>query len=230
MIETINPFELKFERSDPGRSANARGKLIGTLLGRISGAERAGDDNDNLWSINGGSVRFHSVSGGKSSFTLNPSTEPPRLIVALTQDKPDGDKPLRYWLYGLRLEACSEAGRPAKSTSAPGRLIVLVGQIRDRVELGYADLAAQYVETKTVPDRDAAMVRINELTPEALASMMDAATRQNIREFVMAGRPAITGLSTPPTIEDAAPSIEQAPQEVIGESSSTEVTGGSDAA
>src|ERR1022692_270568 len=164
MNETTNPFELKFQRSDPGRSANARGKLIGTLLGRISGAERAGDDNDNLWAIDVGSVRFHSVSGGKSSFTLNPSTEPPRLIVALTQDKPDGDKPLRYWLYGLRLEACSDADRPAKSTSAPGRLIVSVGRVQDRVEIGFADLEARYVETKTVQDRDAAMVRINELT------------------------------------------------------------------
>ena len=213
MNETINPFELKFQRSDPGRSANARGKLIGTLLGRISGAERAGDDNDNLWAINGGSVRFHSIGGGKSSFTMNPSTEPPRLIVALTQDKPDGDKPLRYWLYGLRLEACAKAGRPAKSTSAPGRLIVSVGQIEDRVELGFAELEAQYVETKTVPDRDAAMDRINQLTSEALASMMDAATRQSIREFVMAGRPAITSLSTPPTVEDAVSSDEQAPAE-----------------
>jgi hypothetical protein len=223
MNDVINPFELKFRRSDPGRTANGLGKVIATAFGRASGAERAGTDNDNLWAIEGGSVRFHSVSGGKSTFTLNPATEPPRLIVALTQDKPDGDKPLRYWLYGLRLEACSEAGRTAKSTSAPGRLIVSVGQIRDRVELGYADLAAQYVETKTVPDRDAAMVRINELSPEALSTMMDAATRQNIREFVMAGRPAITSMSTPPAVEDAVPAVDQA-----AESAGEAVRGGAE--
>lgn len=81
-----------------------------------------------------------SVSGGKSAFTLNAATEPPRLIVALTQDKPEGGKPMRYWLYGLALGACMQVGRPAKSTSAPGRLTVSVSQIRDRVELGYADI------------------------------------------------------------------------------------------
>ena len=230
MNDVINPFELKFQRSDPGRTANGLGKVIATAFGRASGAERAGTDNDNLWAIEGGSVRFHSVSGGKSTFTLNPATEPPRLIVALTQDKPDGDKPLRYWLYGLRLEACLEAGRRAKSITAPGRLIVSVSQIPDRVELGYVDLEAQYLETKTVPDRDAAMVRINQLGSEALAGMMGASTRQNIREFVIGGRPASIGPGTPPTVEDVAPSVEQVPHEVLGESSSTKVTEGSDAA
>src|ERR1017187_2656600 len=56
MNETINPFELKFQRSPDGLNANTRGKIVGTLLGRACGAERAGDENDNLWAIDGASV------------------------------------------------------------------------------------------------------------------------------------------------------------------------------
>src|ERR1035441_3769377 len=211
MNETINPFEQKFQRTPDGLNANTRGKIIGTLLGRACGAERAGDENDNLWAIDGASVRFHSVIGGKSTFTLNPATEPPRLIVALTLDKSEGNKPLRYWLYGLTLAACTQAGRPAKSKSAPGRVTVSVGQIRDRSELGYADLPAQYATISTVPDRDAALSRIDQMTPEELSPIMGATTRKKVRAFVLAGREAApaTGPTLPPPVEVAAERSEE---------------------
>src|ERR1019366_9508125 len=99
MNKTINPFGLKFQSSLPGLRANTGGKIDGALVGRACGAERTGGESDNLWGIDGQSFRSHFVNGGKSTFTLNPATEPPRLIVALTKDKPEGDKPLRYWLY-----------------------------------------------------------------------------------------------------------------------------------
>lgn len=188
MNDTTNPFELKFQRALPALKANTNGKIIGTLLGRACGAERAGGENDNLWAIDGEAVRFHSVNGGKSTFTLNPTTEPPRIIVALTKDKSEGDKPLRYWLYGLTMETCAQAGRPAKSTSAPSRLTVSVGQIQDRIELGYADLPAKYMEISTVPDRDAALSRIDQMTTEELSTIMGATTREKVRAFVLAGR------------------------------------------
>jgi hypothetical protein len=215
MNETINPFEQKFQRTPDGLNANTRGKITGTLLGRACGAERAGDENDNWWAIDGASVRFHSVSGGKSTFTLNPATEPPRLIVALTLDKSEGNKPLRYWLYGLTLAACTQAGRPAKSKSAPGRVTVSVGQIRDRSELGYADLPAQYATITTVPDRDAALSRIDEMTAEELSTIMDATTREKVRAFVLAGREAApaTGPTLPPPVEVAAETVDAAPVE-----------------
>ena len=215
MNETINPFEQKFQRTPDGLNANTRGKITGTLLGRACGAERAGDENDNWWAIDGASVRFHSVSGGKSTFTLNPATEPPRLIVALTLDKSQGNKPLRYWLYGLTLAACTQAGRPAKSKSAPGRVTVSVGQIRDRSELGYADLPAQYAMISTVPDRDAALSRIDQMTPEELSPIMGATTRKKVRAFVLAGREEVApvSLEAPPAVVDAVPAVEQVPAE-----------------
>lgn len=216
MNEMINPFELKFQRSPDGLNANTRGKIVGTLLGRACGAERAGDENDNLWAIDGASVRFHSLSGGKSAFTLNAATEPRRLIVALTLAKSEGNNPLRYWLYGLTLAACTQAGRPAKSKSAPGRLTVSVGQIPDRIELSYADLPARYIETTTVPDRDAALSRIDRMTPEELTTIMGATTRERVRAFVLAGReqaaPAtVSVLSTP--VKEVAPTAKPIPGE-----------------
>lgn len=120
MNEMINPFELKFQRSPDGLNANTRGKIVGTLLGRACGAERAGDENDNLWAIDGASVRFHSLSGGKSAFTLNAATEPRRLIVALTLAKSEGNNPLRYWLYGLTLAACTQARQASKKQVGAG--------------------------------------------------------------------------------------------------------------
>ena len=219
MNETINPFELKFQRSPDGLNANTRGKIVGTLLGRACGAERAGDENDNLWAIDGASVRFHSVSGGKSAFTLNAATEPRRLIVALTLAKSEGNNPLRYWLYGLTLAACTQAGRPAKSKSVPGRLTISVGQIPDRIELGYADLPARYVETTTVPDRDAALSRIDQMTPEELTTIMGATTMEKVRAFVLAGREeaAATGLVPLPPTAEPSPAIEPTPAESVAE-------------
>ena len=228
MDEMINPFELKFQRSPDGLNANTRGKVGGTLLGRACGAERAGDENDNLWAIDGASVRFHSVSGGKSAFTLNAATEPRRLIVALTLAKSEGNNPLRYWLYGLTLAACTQAGRPAKSKSAPGRLSVSVGQIPDRIELGYADFPAQYMETTTVPDRDAALSRIDRMTPEELTTIMGATTRERVRAFVLAGReeaaPA-TGLVPLPLTAEPSPAIESTPAESVAEAVEQEPAG-----
>lgn len=213
MNKTINPFEQKFRRTPDGLKANTSGKIIGALSGRACGAERAGNENDNLWAIDGASVRFHSVSGGKSTFTLNPATEPPRLIVALTLDKSEGNKPLRYWLYGLTLAACTQAGRPVKSKSAPGRVTVSVGQIRDRIELGYADYPGQYVDTTTVADRDAALSRIDQMTAEELSTIMGATTREKTRSFVLGGREAepATGPNLSPAVEEMAPTAATAP-------------------
>jgi hypothetical protein len=210
MNDTTNPFEERFQSSLLGLKAKTGGKINGTLLGRACGAERAGGESDNLWDIDGESFRSHFVNGGKSAFTLNPATEPPRLIVALTKDKPEGDKPLRYWLYGLTRGACTRAGRPAKSTSAPGRLTVSVGQIQDRIELGYADIPTQYAMITTVPDRDAALSRIDQMTAEELSTIMGAATREKVRAFVLAGRQepaAATSLEAPPD-EETAPAAE----------------------
>jgi hypothetical protein len=219
MNKTINPFELKFQSSLPGLRASTGGKINGTLLGRACGAERAGGESDNLWGIDGESFRSHFVNGGKSAFTLNPETEPPRLIVALTKDKPDGDKPLRYWLYGLTLAACTQAGRPAQSKSAPGRLTVSVGQIQDRIELGYADIPAQYAMITTVPDRDAALGRIDQMTTEELSTIMGATTREKVRAFVLAGREAApaTGLVPLPPTAEPSPAIEPTPAESVAE-------------
>ena len=215
MNKTINPFELKFQSSLPGLRANTGGKIDGALVGRACGAERTGGESDNLWGIDGQSFRSHFVNGGKSTFTLNPATEPPRLIVALTKDKPEGDKPLRYWLYGLTLGACTQAGRPAKSKSAPGRLTISVGQIPDRIELGYADVPAQYAMITTVPDRDAALGRIDQMTAEELSTIMGATTREKIRAFVLAGREAApaTGPTLSPGVEAVAPEVEREPAE-----------------
>lgn len=185
--EPTDPFEQKLLRSASGRKANSRGKLSGALLGKASGAERVAGYDNNLWAIEGEPVRFHSIGGGKVNFTLNPETEPDRLIAAFSEGEPKNDKPLRSLLYGLKLEDCLRSGRLTKSKTAPGRLSVSLSQVR-RVRLGDAYLPAEYTETETVTDRMELMDVIDQLSPEVLATMMDETTKLSIRDFVLAGR------------------------------------------
>ncbi len=217
--EPADPFEQKLLRSASGRKANSRGKLSGALLGKASGAERVAGYDNNLWSIDGQPVRFHSIGGGKMNFTLNPETEPDRLIAAFSEGEPMKDKQLRSLLYGLKLEDCLRSGRVTKSKTAPGRLSVSLSQVR-RVRLGDAYLPAQFTEAETVADRMDLMDAIDELAPEALATMMDAETTANIRKFVLDSReqPASpTGPASVPPIEEAATAAGQVPAESAGE-------------
>ena len=64
------------------------------------------------------------------------------------------------------------------------------GHITGRVRLGTACLPAKYTEAESVGDRMDLMDAIDVLTSEELEAMLDAATREKIREFVLAGREA----------------------------------------
>src|ERR1039457_4876336 len=136
IVEETEPpdeFEAKLERSAAGRLNNSRGKLSAALLGKACGGERAAGYDNNIWTINGVPVRFHTVGAGKTNFTLNPETETARLIGAFSEGEPQIDKPLRNRLYGLKLAACLRAGRQTKSKNAPGRVSVSLDQVRRRL-------------------------------------------------------------------------------------------------
>jgi hypothetical protein len=213
--QPADKFELKLERSAAGQRANSRGKLVGALVGRASGAVRAEGYDNNIWAIDGEPVRFTSVTGGKQTFSFNPAG-PASLIVASSEDVPTLDKPLLNRLYGLRLVDCVRAGRRATTTAAPKRISVSLGHITGRVRLGTAYLPAKYTEAASVGDRMDLMDAIDVLTSEELETMMDAATREKIREFVLAGREAAAPATGPiPSlpITEAAHAVEQAPAE-----------------
>jgi hypothetical protein len=185
--QPVDKFELKLQRSADGQKANSRGKLVAALVGRASGAVRAEGYDNNIWAIDEARVRFTSVTGGKQTFSFNPAG-PVSLIVASSEDVPTPDKPLLNRLYGLRLVDCVRAGRRATTAAAPKRISVSLGHITGRVRLGTAYLPAKYTEAASVGDRMDLMDTIDVLTSEELETMMDAATREKIREFVLAGR------------------------------------------
>ena len=204
--QLVDDFELKLQRSAAGQRANSRGKLVGALVGRASGAVRAEGYDNNIWAINGEPVRFTSVTGGKQTFSFNPHG-PVSLIVASSEDAPTPDKPLLNRLYGLRLLDCVRAGRRATTAAAPKRISVSLGHITGRVRLGTAYLPAKYTEAASVGDRMDLMDAIDVLTSEELEAMLDAGTKAKIREFVLAGRkqetPATGPATLPPVTETA---------------------------
>jgi hypothetical protein len=103
------------------------------------------------------------------------------------------------------------AGRRATTAAAPKRISVSLGHITGRVRLGTAYLPAKYTEAASVGDRMDLMDTIDVLTSEELEAMLDAATREKIREFVLAGHrqetPATSPATSPP-VEEAAPVTE----------------------
>jgi hypothetical protein len=208
--QLVDDFELKLQRSAAGQRANSRGKLVGALVGRASGAVRAEGYDNNIWAINGEPVRFTSVTGGKQTFSFNPHG-PVSLIVASSEDAPTPDKPLLNRLYGLRLLDCVRAGRRATTAAAPKRISVSLGHITGRVRLGTAYLPAKYTEAASVGDRMDLMDAIDVLTSDELETMMDTATREKIREFVLEGREELAPAAEPAPlapVEEVAPTAE----------------------
>jgi len=209
--QPVDNFELKLQRSADSQKANSRGKLVGALVGRASGAVRAEGYDNNIWAIDDARVRFTSVTGGRQTFSFNPGG-PASLIVASSEDVPTPDKPLLNRLYGLRLVDCVRAGRRATTAAAPKRISVSLGHITGRVRLGTAYLPAKYTEAASVGDRMDLMDAIDVLTSDELETMIDTTTREKIREFVLAGREAAapaTSPATSPTVEEVVLADEQ---------------------
>ena len=215
--EVMDEFDLELQRSAErhtgGQKANGRGKHLGLLLMRATGAESAKGRSDNLAAINGVPVRFHSADG--KHFSLNPKTEAPSLIFATYKGKPTADKPLHCRIYGLRLAECLKAGKRAKSGSTE-RVSISLALVGKRIRLGNAFLPSKFIEADS-PDHwmdleDA----IAKLTGAELETMMDVVTRENIRAFVLTRReepaPAM-GPVTSPSVAEVAPAAESAPAE-----------------
>jgi hypothetical protein len=230
--ELIEKTEAGFQRSEAGRKANTRGKLAGAALRNACGANRATGSEDNLSAIEGVTFRIHTLLDGKKSFSLNPKSEGARLIVAFSSGKADADTPLEIVLYGLTLSECIAAGRPAKSPNAPGRLAVSLTNVR-RVPLGDARLPSMYIEADTMMDKMRMMDQIDALASEVLETIIDAETRDNVREFILAGRetPVEAVSSAPYSADDqsasepgtvSSPAIEEAP--AVSEAASAAAT------
>ena len=150
--EVMDEFDLELQRSAErhtgGQKANGRGKHLGLLLMRATGAESAKGRSDNLAAINGVPVRFHSADG--KHFSLNPKTEAPSLIFATYKGKPTADKPLHCRIYGLRLAECLKAGKRAKSGSTE-RVSVSLALVGKRIRLGNAFFPSKFIEADS-PD------------------------------------------------------------------------------
>jgi hypothetical protein len=177
-------LDLNFDESVRGRKANCRGKLGRALAGTLSGGTRAKGEGDNRWIVEGVEVRFHGLTGGKKTFTLNPKSELDHIIVAYSKDKVTTDKPLDSELYGLKLEDCKRVGRVIESKTIPGRISVHITSVGTAVPLGFVYLPAKYTEAETVAEHDEMVKAIDSLSAEEMAPMMCEHTKGNIHEFL----------------------------------------------
>lgn len=171
------------EAEDEGRKANARGKLLGLLLKQACGATSPRGRGDNLATIDGVSVRFHTADG--KSFSFNPKVEPP-VLVFMTYGKPKPEQPMVGTIYGLRLADCADVGKKVKS-SGTERISVSLASVK-REPLGVAVFPAKWTEVDSVQQRLEVEDAIERLTGDELATMMKAGTRAKIRAFVLSGR------------------------------------------
>ena len=187
---------LAYEESVRGREANARGKLIGALIGVLSGAIRAKGEGDNTWTIDGAPFRTHSLVNGKKDFSLNPASEPGHIIVVRSLKEDDGEQnmPARIFeggVYGFTRDECIKDGREietkGRKVTTPGRVSVKVTGVAN-LRLGTVYLPLSMINVQSPADRDRMMRVIDALTADEMVKMMGPITRGNIREFVTDGR------------------------------------------
>jgi hypothetical protein len=75
------------------------------------------------------------------------------------------------------------------------------------LRLGDAFLLPKYTEAETVADRMDLMDAIDALTPAELTTVMDAKTKQRIKEFVLAGRKVAAPADAPVELQPIAESV-----------------------
>src|ERR1019366_1619026 len=112
----VDKHSLAYEESVRGREANARGKLIGALIGVLSGAIRAKGEGDNTWTIDGAPFRTHSLIDGKKDFSLNPASEPGHIVVVRSLKEDEDEQNVQAGIfeggvYGFTLDDCIKDGR-----------------------------------------------------------------------------------------------------------------------
>jgi hypothetical protein len=126
-------------------------------------------------------------------------------------------------IYGLRLADCLKTGRLSKSGST-GRISVKLALVGKRARLGNGFFPAKFIEAGSVDHRMDLEDDIDKLTDEELEAMMDLATKEKIRAFVLEGREQLapaTSVTSPP-VEEVAPTVEQAPSELAPAESNAE--------
>lgn len=182
MIEYLKHDDLddRLRTGEKGRLAHNRGKLVGAIMAKACGAESP--EGTNEFTIDGHKGRFHSCGNGKTSFSLNPKTEPPVGIVAIA-DKAPIDGVLRHVLRGVTMGDCLREGRKGKSDD--DRLALSVSRLKDNcVRLGAVRIPVELLDAPDVEDRDRLMKQVESLPADVLAEIMDGDTVARVRQFV----------------------------------------------
>jgi hypothetical protein len=126
---------LAYDESVTGREVNSRGKLIGALIGVLSGATRAKGEGDNTWTIDDAPFRTHSLINGKKDFSINPASEPSHIVVVRSLKEDDGEQNVEAGIfeggvYGFTRDECIKDGRvietKGRKPTTPGRVSVKV--------------------------------------------------------------------------------------------------------
>jgi hypothetical protein len=153
-------------RTQRGARAHYLGETVGADVGRILGACRI-----RAWSnhhaLEGVPFQIRTINGSQNTFTVNFTTEPEKIIVAVKKRDKNRLGSARYILYGvLRADAFAIAKKSlSRGHVKSGHHLVSLTQVA-KIELGSIIIPDDLVVADTSERRNQLLDRINLLEPD----------------------------------------------------------------
>lgn len=176
-----------------GRIAHFRGALVGALLGKLIQADRP-ERFANHHSLEGIAFQIRTISGTQDTFTVNPPTEPERIVVAAKRPKESAADRLCYALFGvLKGDAVAHAKRSgSRGHARSAHLQVSLGRVR-RTELGKVHIPLTTITATSADERVRLLDAIDSLTLSETVGVADQQTIENIKSFILEVEAKVTG-------------------------------------
>lgn len=182
-----------------GRIAHFMGALVAALIGKQIGADRP-EKFANHHVLDGHPFQIRTISGSQNTFTVNPDTEPDRIIVAAKRAKESTEDVNCYALFGVLTADAIANGRRSGSRghAKSAHIQVSLGAV-DRVNIGVARIPCHLITATTADERRDLLGAIDALAVDQ--GVMDEKTVKKARAFVQgaSANEAAAYVSEPPS-------------------------------
>lgn len=178
----VQPVQASPAHSARGRIAHFMGALVAALIGKQIGADRP-EKFANYHVLDGHPFQIRTISGSQNTFTVNPATEPDRIIVAARRVKESTEDVNCYALFGVLTANAIAHGRRSGSRghAKSGHIQVSLGAV-DRVNIGEARIPCHLITAATKDERRDLLGAIDALVVGQ--AVMNETTVEIARAFV----------------------------------------------
>jgi hypothetical protein len=184
--------EVSLTRSRRGRVAHFMGALVAAVLGKQIGADRP-ERFSNHHVLDGKPFQIRTISGTQNTFTVNPVTEPDRIIVAAKCTRESTEDVSCYRLFGVLTADAIAVGRKSGSRGhiKSAHLQVSLTGVNQTC-LGEARIVPDLITAERSEERLQLLEAIDGLVIDQ--GVLDVATLEKIRAFICdAGNQDATG-------------------------------------